>query len=535
MELHAGDHVAGYRIVELAGRGSSGAVYRATDEDGAHVAIKIAHRREPAAAQRLVSEAELLERLRHRNLLGFRELVDDGAEVALVTSWVPGQSLADLLATGPLPIKRTMTIARQLGDVLDYLHNMGVVHRDLSPANVLIGPDDVVTLIDLGLGRTADEAGMTTDASLAGTPRYMAPEVIRGSQSGPYADQYSVAAILHEMIAGRPWLPDGDVMATVLHHQLSTEPEPLSEIDPYVPPSVEAAVLRGLNKEPRERFNSVTAMVEAATGAVGAAPSTVVTSRELAGSAPEAEPTAAASVLGGPIGFALVGLVLLAALGFGIWLLANSDPQGGVATGSVPTTQPERESDQAASAAVVVPTIVATVRASEGPAWPAGTARSLACNLLEQPDFDTSTLPVDFFGDPPGRERMIDQGGLDNSGVLVIGQADQFGQYAEKIAVVPGETYTFIVNAGRTGDVADAKIGIDWLDPGSSALDGDEPKASIPQNFSTISLSATAPPGAGFALPWLFKDASPGVVLVDEMVFARTSCEGLDSLPTSGQ
>jgi len=525
MELHAGDHVAGYRIVELAGRGSSGAVYRAVDEADAPVAVKVIHRREPQAAQRLLREAELLERLRHPNLLGFRELVDDGAEVALVTAWVPGQSLADMLAAGPIPVKRAMTIAGQLGEVLDYLHNMGVVHRDLSPANILVGPHDAVTLIDLGLGRAADAGDATTDASLAGTPRYMAPEVIRGDQSGPFADQYSVAAILHEMIAGTPWLPNSDVMATVLHHQLSTDPEPLTEIDPYVPKSVEAAVLRGLHKQPAARFGSVTALVQAASG--HGSPAEDAASGQATSAA--AKPPPPTSPFSGWIGTALVGAVLLAALGFGLWLLANSDPQG-TAT-SVDVFADETQSDLLAERPTVVPTIVATVLAGDGPAWPAGTARSLDCNLLAQPDFDVGSLPVDFFGDPPDSERMIEQGGLENSGVLVVGQADLFGLYAERVEVVPGETYTFIVNAGHIGDVADAKIGLDWLDPGSNELDaGDEPQTLVPTDFGTISVAATAPPGVGFALPWLFKDGSPGVVLADELVFAPSSCTGVDAL-----
>lgn len=253
---------AGYEITGAPIRGGSGLVYRALERaSGRPVAIK-------ALApgfdlDRLRREADILSRIDHPNVAKLRAFVMIDGSPALVVDWVDGVPLSGLIGLDhPLDRHRAFAIFEQIADAMAAVHEAGVVHRDLSPANVLVDGNDVVTVIDFGVSRSMNSATVTVEGMVAGTPRYLAPEVIEGEDPTAGSDQYSAAIILHELLTGSWPFPEGDAIAAALHHQLHSAPKPLDEIHPDLPTGVGDAVLRALEKDPAARFPGMVDLVD---------------------------------------------------------------------------------------------------------------------------------------------------------------------------------------------------------------------------------------------------------------------------------
>jgi len=263
LDIAAAAELAGYRIEERVGRGGSADVYRAVQLDsGQLVALKVLS---VDADPRLVDrEVQLLQGIEHPGVV---ELIDTGKvgeQRFVATRWVDGPTLARVLVDdAPLAPVRAMRVFRQIANALAAVHDAGVVHGDLTPANIIVGEADVVTLVDFGIGRSGEVATITLDADMSGTPRYLAPEVIEGGTPTAASDQYSAAIVLYEMLTSRWPFPDEGTVATVLHHQLMTLPTPLREVDAWLPATAEEAVDRALRKAPDERFGSITAFANA--------------------------------------------------------------------------------------------------------------------------------------------------------------------------------------------------------------------------------------------------------------------------------
>jgi serine/threonine-protein kinase len=243
---------AGYDVTAPPLRGGSGLVYRAIESaTGAPVAIK-------ALApgfdiERLRREAEILARIDHPNVATLRAFTLIDQNPALIVDWVDGLPLSGLIKRGqPLPRQQAFAIFEQIADAMTAVHDAGVIHRDLSPANVLVDQNDVVTVIDFGGSRSMDSATVTVEGMVAGTPRYLAPEVIEGADPTVGSDQYSAAIILHELLTGSWPFPEGDAIATAFHHQLHTAPKPLDEVQPDLPSGIGDAVLQALEKDPAD-------------------------------------------------------------------------------------------------------------------------------------------------------------------------------------------------------------------------------------------------------------------------------------------
>lgn len=253
----------GFEVTGPPIRGGSGVVRRATDvTTGKQVAIKALS---PGFdLERLEREAKILARIDHPNvarLQGF-EIIDGTA--ALIVDWVDGEPLSKLLEqNGHLGVKRSIEIFEQLANALDAVHRAGVTHRDISPSNIMVGPEDHVTVIDFGLGRGTETATVTIDGTVTGTPRYMAPELVDGSGATPASDQYSAAVLLHEMITGSWPFPETSSVAGALHHQMNSTPRPLDEINPLLGAGLTDAVLTALAKDPAQRMPSLQAFVTA--------------------------------------------------------------------------------------------------------------------------------------------------------------------------------------------------------------------------------------------------------------------------------
>ncbi|MEL6985250.1 MAG: hypothetical protein AAFO29_22650, partial [Actinomycetota bacterium] len=155
-----------------------------------------------------------------------------------------------------------------------------------------------------------------------------------------------------------------------------------------------------------------------------------------------------------------------------------------------------------------------------GPDWADGAAADLVCNRLQGSTFGDRTVPIDYFGDPPGREQVVDGLGYNGSPGLEIGRADAFGQYGEIIPVVPGQRYSFVGWLHQLGEVDDSEMGVSFLTTDYQPLSEGGRLDGIPAGpgFAAV-LDVLAPEGAGFAVPYLYKDGSPGVVMADELIF----------------
>jgi serine/threonine-protein kinase len=258
-----GDVVGGrYRIVARLGGGAMGDVYEAENVSiRLRVAIKILKptlANDPVFRERFREEAQAIAAIEHPGVIRFLDLVV-GTPTFLVMEHVRGPTLADVVRERRVGLGDALRIAARLCDALAAAHQVGVIHRDLKPTNVLLarGPDGVQPkLIDFGLAKVAsrgDRTGLTRTGQVVGTPRYMAPEQITGGNVDARTDLYALGCLLYELLSGAAPF-DGDEDLQVLYRQVHESPRPLEHAVPDLPPEVARLVVRLLEKDPRHRY-----------------------------------------------------------------------------------------------------------------------------------------------------------------------------------------------------------------------------------------------------------------------------------------
>jgi WD40 repeat protein/serine/threonine protein kinase len=262
-----------FRIVAALGQGGFGTVYRAHDPVlDREVALKVP-RPGMAGAERLMLEARAAAPLRHPNLVAVYEAGADGDDLFIATEFVEGETLADRCHAGPVELRTAAGWIRDLADGLAYAHREGVVHRDVKPPNVMIGPSGRAQLMDFGLAQSTSAAGTTADTdlptvtgaqgtSIVGTPAYMSPEQARGESSrvGPASDQYSLGAVLYELMTGKA--PFESTVETVARVASGEAPPAPRRLRPGLPRDLEAICLKAMAQNPAERFADCGAMAD---------------------------------------------------------------------------------------------------------------------------------------------------------------------------------------------------------------------------------------------------------------------------------
>ena len=292
MPLAAGTQIGAYEVVELLGAGGMGEVYRARDRRlNRDVALKvlldsIASNHEHVV--RLSREAQTLAALNHPHIAqiyGIEEHASAGP--CIVMEIVPGRTLAEVIAAGPVPVKETLAIARQIADALDAAHEAGLVHRDLKPANIRIRDDGTVKVLDFGLAKSTGRAAPAPAAGdvfnsptmatgpitaptyispargthetqagvIMGTPAYMSPEQAKGRPVDKRTDIWAFGAILFEMLTGRGAFHANDIsemLAAVLTREID-----LTELPAATPRRLRALIGRCLVREPRQRLRDI--------------------------------------------------------------------------------------------------------------------------------------------------------------------------------------------------------------------------------------------------------------------------------------
>ncbi len=279
--IDVGSVIAGtYRIEALLGRGGMGAVFLASHRRlaGKQVAIKILHTEVEDAdiVARFKREAEIAAKLNHPNIVGVIDynITPDGTPY-LVLDYLQGETLAQCIARGPLPLDQVVSIVRQVGSALAAAHRAGIIHRDLKPQNIFLVPTEVdgrmveiAKVLDFGISKIrGSQTVKTQDSALLGTPQYMAPEQATGQHASvdERTDVFALGAIVYEMLSGQPAFA-GASIPEVVFKVVYEQPPPLVEQAPAVPPAVEAAVAQAMAKPSDQRFPTVSAFVEAVTG-----------------------------------------------------------------------------------------------------------------------------------------------------------------------------------------------------------------------------------------------------------------------------
>ncbi|HWC22197.1 MAG TPA: protein kinase [Flexivirga sp.] len=237
------DRIGDYELIRKIGEGGMGVVYKALDADGQAVAVKvlrahIAHDR--GARERLRREVSTLVRVKSPHVASFLDADVDGENPYLVTSFVPGAALDEVVEDdGPFGAARLARLGRGLADALGAIHRSGIVHRDLKPGNVLMVGDDPV-LIDFGIAHVADDSRLTSTGLVMGTPGYLSPEIVEGDEVSEATDWWGWAATLAYAASGRAPFGRGP-MPVVLDRVCRGEYD-LSGVDPRLRPLLEAAL-----------------------------------------------------------------------------------------------------------------------------------------------------------------------------------------------------------------------------------------------------------------------------------------------------
>jgi eukaryotic-like serine/threonine-protein kinase len=261
--------IPGYEVLGVLGRGGMGVVYRAWQEGlNRLVAVKMVHagaQANPKVLSRFRVEAEAVARLQHPNIVQVHEVGEHAGSPFLVLELVEGCSLAKCLAGTPRPARQAAELLETLARTIHYAHRQGVVHRDLTPANVLLTADGQPKITDFGLAKLIIGGGdlRTQTGELLGTPSYMAPEQAASQHEviGAATDVYALGAILYELLTGRPPFKAESTLET-LRQVVADEPVAPSRLRPKLPSDLETICVKCLHKEPSHRYASAEALAD---------------------------------------------------------------------------------------------------------------------------------------------------------------------------------------------------------------------------------------------------------------------------------
>jgi serine/threonine protein kinase len=241
-----------YRLIEPAGSGGSAEVWRALDtKTGEEVAVKRLHPivfANEAGLARLKREFDALRSLDAPHIVHVRDLEVADDDAAIILDYVPGRSLADRLAAGPpFELAEAVAVARDIATALTAAHAAGIVHRDVTPGNILLDPTDGARLTDFGIALGGGAESVTATGQLMGTMRFLAPEQLRGAPATPASDLHALAAVTYEMLAGHP------AYAATTPVALAEEQDRGAAPIETIPPALDAAVRQAMAPDPADR------------------------------------------------------------------------------------------------------------------------------------------------------------------------------------------------------------------------------------------------------------------------------------------
>jgi zinc protease len=256
-----------YELIEEAGRGGMGVVYKARDrETNETVALKILKPEiavDPVASERFINEVRLSRRITHKNVCRIYEFSRAGATAYLSMEYVEGESLRAIVdRMGAVGLRKGVQIARQICSALHEAHAQGIIHRDLKPENVMLDKSGNVKVMDFGIARLMDASVTATAGGIIGTPAYMAPEQAEGKEVDGRTDIYATGLILYEIFTGKAAFT-GDTPMVVALKQIRETPVAPRTLESSLPWELDAVIMRCLEKDPAARFQSVEQLDEA--------------------------------------------------------------------------------------------------------------------------------------------------------------------------------------------------------------------------------------------------------------------------------
>jgi eukaryotic-like serine/threonine-protein kinase len=272
MALTSGTKLGPYEIQSPLGAGGMGEVYRARDSRlDREVAIKVlpaSLSSDPALKQRMEREAKAISKLSHPHICTLHDIGHQDGVDFLVMEYLEGETLEQRLIRGAVPPEQTLRYAAQIADALAKAHKLGITHRDLKPANVMLTKSGA-KLMDFGLAKqsgtaplaaaltemTLEQAKLTSDGMIVGTFQYMAPEQLEGKEADARTDIFAFGELIHEMATGKPAF-SGKSRASLIAAILTTEPLPITQLQPLTPVALERVVKKCLAKDPDERWQS---------------------------------------------------------------------------------------------------------------------------------------------------------------------------------------------------------------------------------------------------------------------------------------
>ena len=272
MTLEAGARLGPYEIVAPLGRGGMGEVYQARDTRlGREVAIKVLPEdltENDELRRRFDREARAICKLQHPHVCTLHDVGSERGVDYLVMEYLEGETLEARLRRGALPVEQLLAIGRQIADAIEAAHRRGIVHRDLKPGNVMLTKAGA-KLLDFGLARTGagldgvsgstalptEAKPLTTAGTVLGTFQYMAPEQLEGTEADSRTDLFALGALLYEMATARRAF-EGKSRTSLIAAILSTQPPPISQVVPVMPPALDHVVRKCLEKDPDDRWQS---------------------------------------------------------------------------------------------------------------------------------------------------------------------------------------------------------------------------------------------------------------------------------------
>lgn len=217
----------------------------------------------PKRVERFLREAKAAAQLRHPHIVPVHDAGKDGALYYIAAAFINGRTLEAATETKRLDCHRAAQIVRSLAEALAYSHALGIVHRDVKPANVMLDEKGQPLLMDFGLAARADESEkLTQDGAIMGTPAYLAPEQGKAQQreAKPASDQYSLGVLLYELLCGET--PFAGTPEIVIFNHMNMEPKPPRQVNPRVPRDLETICLKCLEKDPARRYADCQALAD---------------------------------------------------------------------------------------------------------------------------------------------------------------------------------------------------------------------------------------------------------------------------------
>src|SRR5216683_1664525 len=271
MSIGPGTRLGAYVVQEFIGQGAMGVVYRAYHAELERVAaVKVLQglATDGDSSARFRREAQAIAHMRHPNVLNVFDFGEFEGTPYMIVEYVEGGSLSARLKRSPIDQESALRYLQGIGEALDYAHSHGIVHRDVKPANVLLGPEDAPILADFGLVKLMESSSIASLTGVTtGTPAYMAPEQVTGKHVGPAADRYAFAVMAYEMLTGEFPFQEEGVLEVLYAHVHKAPPAP-STRNESVGPRADAVILRGLAKDPNARWESCESLVAALTAAL---------------------------------------------------------------------------------------------------------------------------------------------------------------------------------------------------------------------------------------------------------------------------